>query len=108
MLIAHVHFSAPPAQHDAALAVLLDEVSTVRTLPGCHTFLPFPDPTDPGTLGVLHEWENAAALATYLASPGFATVGKVLRPMMTALPVSKRFEAKLLETQAEPLDLSHG
>jgi quinol monooxygenase YgiN len=51
-------------------------------------------------LGIVHEWESAEAFARYAASPGFTAVGQVLRPIMVAPPVSKRFDARLLETVA--------
>ena len=98
MFIAHVHFTVAPAERQAALDALLAEVPVVRAMPGCLAFVPFLDPTDPAGLGILHEWQDASSFGAYAASPGFAEVGKVLRPMMTSAPVSKRFDAKLLET----------
>ena len=34
----------------------------------------------------------------YLASPPFARSGEVLRPMMTGVPLSRRFDASLIES----------
>jgi quinol monooxygenase YgiN len=98
MLIAHVHFTVAPAERQRALAALLAEVPTVRAMRGCLAFHPFLDPSDPAGLGIVHEWADEASFGGYVASAGFAEVGKVLRPMMTAAPVSKRFDARLLET----------
>lgn len=100
MFIAHVYFRVAPDKVEVALAALLAELSSVRGLPGCIAFLPFLDPTEPGALGIVHEWESAEAFARYAASPGFAAVGQLLRPIMVAPPVSKRFDARLLETVA--------
>jgi heme-degrading monooxygenase HmoA len=63
-------------------------------------FLPFLDGADPCRLGVLHEWETQDDFAAYAASAGFAAAGRVLRPMMTEAPVSRRFEADLVATMA--------
>ena len=95
MFIAHVFFRVAPALGQTALNALLAECPIVRALPGCTTFLPFIDPTQPGAVGLLHEWESEDQFAAYTASPGFAAVGQVLRPLMVAPPVSKRFDATI-------------
>jgi quinol monooxygenase YgiN len=98
MLIAHVHFTVQPAERQRALDALLAEVPTVRAMKGCLAFHPFLDASDETGLGIVHEWTDEASFGAYVTSVGFAEVGKVLRPMMIAAPVSKRFDAKLLET----------
>jgi quinol monooxygenase YgiN len=100
MFIAHVHFAVAPDDRQAALDTLLAEAPSVRAMSGCRTFLPFLDGTDPCRLGVLHEWETQEDFAAYAASPGFAAANRVLRPMMTEAPVSRRFEADLVATVA--------
>lgn len=98
MLIAHVFFTVASEQRQQALDTLIEEAPIVRAMDGCCTFAPFADPTDPQKIGIVHEWDNADGFAAYAASPGFAKMGQMLRPMMTAAPVSKRFDARLLET----------
>lgn len=95
MLVAHVQFTVAPDRRGEALATLLAEAEEVRRMPGCALFVPFADPTDPAALRVVHEWRSAAAFEGYLASPAFAAAGAVLRPMMTGVPVSHRFDAQL-------------
>lgn len=98
MIVAHVHFCVVPDQRLSALKSLLAEVETVRAMKGCLTFVPFIDPTDETRLGVMHEWEAAEDFAAYGGSDAFKTLGLALRPMMTASPISRRFDATLLET----------
>lgn len=98
MFIAHVIFSVSAPARETALAVLTAEAATVRAMPGCLSFLPFADPTDPQKVGVVHEWESAEQFGAYTASPAFAQSGATLRPMMTGKPVSRRFTAALVET----------
>jgi quinol monooxygenase YgiN len=100
MLLAHVHFTVDPARRASALAALLAEAEAVRGMPGNVMFVPFADPTDPSALRVIHEWQTAATFEGYLASSTFAAVGAVLRPMMTAPPVSHRFDATLRQAAA--------
>lgn len=97
MLIAHVMFHVAATDRAAALQTLLDECDAVRAMAGCIAFIPFVDPTNDTELGVLHEWDSAEAFADYTASEEFAKVGQALRPIMTAPPVSKRFDASLIE-----------
>jgi quinol monooxygenase YgiN len=100
MLIAIVEFTVSKVDRDAALAALLDEAPTVRAMAGCIAFRPFADPEDTTICGIVHEWETEAAFNGYASSPGFAAVGQILRPMMTAPPISRRFSAKMIETVA--------
>jgi Uncharacterized conserved protein len=98
MRIAHVFFQVPPDARRRALEILLAEAEAVRAMPGCRAFVPFLDPTGAGTLGVLHEWESADDFSAYAASPTFVATAALLRPMMVAPPVSRRFDARLAET----------
>ncbi len=98
MLIAHVYFTVAAAERQKALDTLLAEALTVRAMKGCQRFVPFLDPTSPDGLGILHEWDREEDFAAYTSSPGFTDVGQVLRPMMTGAPVSRRFDARPLQT----------
>ncbi len=97
MLIAHVTFRVAPGDATKALEILTIDAETVRGMAGNLAFLPFADPTDPGLLGVMHEWETAEDFAAYIAAPAFAAIGAGLKPMMVAPPVSRRFDARLIE-----------
>lgn len=95
MLVAHVHFTVDPERRALALATLLAEREAVLLMPGNLLFVPFADPTDPAAVRVIHEWQTATDFEGYLTSPTFATASETLRPMMTASPVSHRFDAVL-------------
>lgn len=97
MLIAHVSFPVASANRSLALDTLKQEVETVRAMTGCLSFVPYLNPTNDTDVGVVHEWETARDFDAYIASDSFATVGQVLRPIMTSPPVSKRFDATLIE-----------
>jgi len=97
MFIAHVDFDVAPENRPHALAVLAMEVDEVRAMPGCRSFAPYADPARPGRVSVVHEWESAGAFAAYAASAAFARSGEDLRPLMTAPPSSRRFDATLIE-----------
>ena len=49
---------------------------------------------------MLHEWIDEASFRAYSDSEAMARSGQVLRPMMTAPPVSRRFSAQLIESVA--------
>lgn len=97
MLIAHVTFVVAQEDSRKALDALVTEADQIRAMPGCVTFIPFQDASDPQKLGVMHEWNTAQDFAGYTASAGFARVGQTLRPMMLAPPVSHRFDATPVE-----------
>ncbi len=97
MLIAHVTFQVSADNRELAITTLKKEIGAVCAMKGCIAFVPFLSPSNNQDIGVLHEWDTADDFAAYLASDSFATVGQVLRPMMTAPPVSRRFDATLIE-----------
>lgn len=93
MRLAHVTFTVAPDNARTALDTLLASVPAVRQMTGCLAFIPFANPTVDGGLGVMHEWQTAEDFAGYLASPTFAGVNDILRPMMTSGPDGRRFDA---------------
>ncbi|WP_433041548.1 putative quinol monooxygenase [Dactylosporangium sp. CS-033363] len=100
MFIAILDFQTSPADRPAALAQLEAERDEVRAMPGNVAFRVYASREDDTTVTVVHEWQDRASFAPYLDSDCFARSGQVLRPLMTAAPVSRRFSAELLETVA--------
>jgi quinol monooxygenase YgiN len=98
MFIAIVDFTVAPADRPEALAAILAETSAVGAMTGNIAFLPYLHPVDPGALRIFHEWETAADFEAYAASSAFKALSQILRPLMTAAPVSRRLTADLLET----------
>lgn len=98
VFIAHVTLTVDAARRPAILQHLVEDAPAVRAMPGCLAFTPFADPTDAGTLGVLHEWASEADFAGYTDSPIFARFGRDVRAMALVPPVSRRFTAALVET----------
>ncbi|MGH1330054.1 MAG: putative quinol monooxygenase [Paracoccaceae bacterium] len=98
MFIAHVSFCVSKEDRAFALNTLLDQVEAVRSMPGCIAFVPFLDPTDMESVRVLHEWKSQKDMERYTGSQSFAVVGQALRPIMLSPPISKRFDAELIET----------
>ncbi len=94
MIIAHILFSVSAANRELAIDTLNREANAIRTMQGCVTFLPFLDPANSQTVGVLHEWESSEDFEAYIASSSFKTIGEILHPIMTSPPQSKRFDAK--------------
>ena len=98
MLIAVLDLHTTAADRAAALAQLDGEREEIRAMPGNLDFRVYADRADDGAVTVLHEWADEPSFAAYLESDAFARSGAVLRPLMTAPPVSRRFRAALLET----------
>jgi quinol monooxygenase YgiN len=98
MLIAVLDLHTTAPDRAQALAQLDAEREEIRAMPGNLDFRVYAARDDAGDVAVIHEWADEASFAAYLASASFARSGAVLRPLMSAPPVSRRFHASLLET----------
>lgn len=98
MLIAVLDLHTSATDRSAALAQLDAERAEVRAMPGNLDFRVYAARDNEEDVAVIHEWADEPSFAAYLASDSFARSGAVLRPLMSASPVSRRFQASLLET----------
>jgi len=98
VFIAILDFSTAAGDRPAALAQLDGERDEVRAMPGNVAFRVYAARDNETRITVVHEWDDEASFGSYQESDSFARSGKVLRPMMTGAPVSRRFRAELLET----------
>ncbi|GAA5179551.1 hypothetical protein GCM10023322_09840 [Rugosimonospora acidiphila] len=100
MFIAIVDFKTAATDRANALAQLDGQGNRVRAMPGNIAFRIYGAREDDTAVTIVHEWNDEASFAAYLRSDSFAQFGEVIRPMMIAAPVSRRFRADLLETVA--------
>ncbi|MGL5817048.1 MAG: putative quinol monooxygenase [Phycicoccus sp.] len=98
VFIAIVDFIVAPVERSGALAQLESERPEVRAMPGNLAFRVYASREDERVATIVHEWEDRDSFTRYLASEPFARSGAVIRPMMTGTPLSRRFEAELVET----------
>jgi quinol monooxygenase YgiN len=98
MLIALLDIHTTSDDRSAALAQLDLEREEIRAMPGNLDFRVYAARDNEEDVLVIHEWADQASFAAYTASDSFARSGAVLRPLMAAPPVSRRFHASLLET----------
>ena len=98
MLIAVLDLHTTATDRSAALAQLDRERDEIRAMPGNLDFRVYAARDSEEDVTVLHEWADEPSFAAYLASDSLARSGAVLRPLMSAPPVSRRFHADLLET----------
>ena len=69
-------------------------------MPGNIAFRVYAGREDDTRITVVHEWQDESSFADYQRTESFARSGRVLRPVMTGSPVSRRFRAELVETVA--------
>ena len=98
MLIAVLDLRTTKADRPVALAQLDSEKEEIRAMAGNLDFRVYAARDDEEAVVVIHEWADEPSFADYLSSDAFARSGEVLRPLVTAPPVSRRFRADLLET----------
>jgi quinol monooxygenase YgiN len=98
MFIAIVDFTVAAQNRETALDTLLAEAHAVRAMPGNLAFRPYADPIDGEAVRIVHEWQDIESFEAYASSDTFRSSGQALRPLMTSMPVSRRFTAQILET----------
>ena len=77
------------------LNVLVKDGKAAQKLNGCLGFKVLRVAGSDTGWVLVEEWQDMAAFDAYKASPGFASVGEALRPVMPAPPRSRAFEATL-------------
>jgi len=97
MFIAIVDFQVKPEQRQAALEILNEDAAAARELPGNLSYRAFADAESADGVRIFHEWDTKDAFDHYAASPLFDRVGRQLKPMMSAAPISRRLNASLFE-----------
>ncbi|MGN9911338.1 putative quinol monooxygenase [Phytohabitans sp. LJ34] len=98
MLIAIVDFKTAATDRPTALAQLDGERDAVRAMPGNVAFRVYASRDDETAVTIVHEWDDEASFAAYVGSDAFRRSGEAIRPLMVGAPVSRRFQAELLET----------
>jgi quinol monooxygenase YgiN len=98
MFIAVLDLYTTAPDRAAALAQLEAEREEVRAMPGNLDFRVYAARDNEEGVAVIHEWADQPSFTAYLASDSFQRSGAVIRPLMSAPSVSRRFEASLLET----------
>lgn len=97
MFIAVLDLRTAPTDRPVVLAHLDDVREEIRAMPGNLEFRVYAARDEEGVV-VIHEWDDERSFADYLATDVFDRSGTVLRPLLSAPPVSRRFRATLLET----------
>ena len=97
MFIAVLDLRTAPTDRPVVLAHLDSVREEIRAMPGNLEFRVYAARDEEG-VAVIHEWDDERSFADYLATDVFDRSGTVLRPLLSAPPVSRRFRATLLET----------
>ena len=95
MIIAIVEFESTVENQNMVLEVLTNDGETAQKLDGCLGYKILRVAGSTTGWALVEEWQDMAAFDAYKASPGFASVGEALMPLMLAPPLSRAFEATL-------------
>lgn len=98
--IAIVDFSVDAEDRLTALTQLERVRPVVTAMAGCVDFRPFASSQNDNDITVLHEWVDQESFGGYLASEAFTLSGVVLRPLLVAVPSSRRFRVEMVESVA--------
>lgn len=72
---------------DVAMELFSDQAGTVQKMNGCKHYALYRNPSNDG-IAIVQQWDTMEAFDAYRASKTFALIGKELRPLMTAPPVT--------------------
>lgn len=81
-----------PGDLEAAVELFAAQAKVVRNMAGCAHYALYRKPSGDG-VAILQRWDTMEAFEAYRASAVFAELGKGLRPLMTAPPVTVVAEA---------------
>ena len=76
----------PPAEREAAVALLRDRADAVRAMDGCERYAVHRSVDDGGGVAIVQRWTSTEAFDAYRASDAFAALGRDLKPMMSVPP----------------------
>lgn len=80
---------------EVAMELFAKQAATVRTMAGCKYYALYSKPERDG-VAILQQWDTMDAFETYRTSDVFAQLGKGLRPLMTAPPVTTVAEVTII------------
>ncbi|GLY16834.1 antibiotic biosynthesis monooxygenase [Kineosporia rhizophila] len=100
MIIVIVEFDVAATDRPVALAHLHALREAACVMPGNLAYRVHASRENETGITLVQEWQDEEAFSGYQTSDAFVASGPVLRPLMTGVPVSRRFRAELLETVA--------
>lgn len=93
MFMAMIELEFDPTHRDEALALLRERASEARALPGNVRYEYLLDGEQPERkVRLLHMWRDEACMTQYMGSETFRALGAGLRALVSAPPVSHRFD----------------
>ncbi|MEM7131232.1 MAG: putative quinol monooxygenase [Chloroflexota bacterium] len=96
MVIVHVTVDVKPEQRSAFVGMMNEFVADTLAVDACQTFSFYQQIQQENRFALYEEWDSAAAFDTYTCTERFTQFRDALGPMITAPPVSNRFEAQPL------------
>ena len=97
MFIAIVEVDIKPEAVADTVAALEKDRAAALSMPGCLAFRSCAINGAPAKIVLVEEWEDAASFEAYKASPAFAEAMGTIKPVMAGAPVSRAFNATLVE-----------
>ncbi len=78
---------AKPGKIDDLTSAIKNFIPAVKTEPGCISYSAHIDRSDPNTVVMLEEWENAAALEAHAIAPTFSGFAASFDQLLSEPPV---------------------
>ncbi len=97
MLIVIVDVDIKPDAVADTVAALEKDRAAALSMPGCLAFRSCAINGASDKIVLVQEWEDSASFEAYKASPAFAEAMSAIKPVMAGTPVSRTFNATLVE-----------
>ena len=97
MIMALIDFEVAPQGRADLLEALQPLLMEARQVAGNISYRSSTDSENAAHVGMMHEWETLDHFRAYASSELFTRIGKILRPAMTTVPVSRRLKTTSIE-----------
>ena len=91
-----VTLKTDPAERPALAREVTRLAERARALPGNAGFSVLTDADDPTALVIAQDWQSNSEFEAYKAGPVFADLGALLRPALTAPPMTRQFGTEVM------------
>lgn len=96
MVIVHIIVQVKPGEQENFTSMMATFVADTLQVPSCTEFILYQRVQNENSFGLYEEWETADDFNAYTQTERFTQFRNALEPLISAAPVSNRYEVQAL------------